>query len=201
MGATNWQLADTFFFACRVARQGFWGSYWPRVDLRLRQMRSCLPNPQTGWAPQSQRYRACPECPYAGYATGTTHVGIWAIMRVHLVRATQCPAPSDAARPGPVRHCPAHPYPILPGPVWRCPDLPCLALTLPALSGHARRCPTLLCLALPGPALSSTVRPCPVHPCPFCPALSAPARVESGNIGGSGATLHLTKHLPRIHRI
>ena len=26
--------------------------------------------PQTGWTPQSQRYRACPECPCAGYATG-----------------------------------------------------------------------------------------------------------------------------------
>ena len=48
---------------------GFCGSWWSRVALHLRQMRSCLRTPQTGWAPQRQRYRACPECPYAGYAT------------------------------------------------------------------------------------------------------------------------------------
>ena len=58
------------FFAYRVAHQGFWESCWLRSDLRLRQVRSCLRIPQTGWAPQSQRCRACPEYPYAEYATG-----------------------------------------------------------------------------------------------------------------------------------
>ena len=56
------------FFACRVAQQGFWGSCW-RVLLYVFLKYGHVSALRTGWAPQSQRYRACPECPHAGYAT------------------------------------------------------------------------------------------------------------------------------------
>ena len=56
--------------SCRVAKQGFWGLRWSRVHLCLRQMRSCLRTPQTGWAPQSQAQSTGHTLnAYAGYAT------------------------------------------------------------------------------------------------------------------------------------
>ena len=62
-------------------------------------MRSCLRTPHIGWAPQSQRYRTRPECPYAGYATapspsvsprvcdGSHHVLVAQLVEIHGVRA------------------------------------------------------------------------------------------------------------------
>ena len=57
MGDGRHRLVTGFygaFFVCRVAQQGFWGSCWLRVDLRFRQMRSCLRTFHTGWTPRAK---------------------------------------------------------------------------------------------------------------------------------------------------
>ena len=70
MGVTNWQ-GLSFFFASRVAQHGFWRSCWPRVSIYVcvKCGHASALHRLDGRPKAKGRYTACPECPYAGYAT------------------------------------------------------------------------------------------------------------------------------------